>query len=161
MITIYCRDCSTPREIKPQDAFQVKRCVPCQKKYTNDQRRVRAQIKRGRRVGQIADLDACVARVKAGRMTWEDYCFIKWGTYDLSYDQVIRMNGSDIEEYASFDEEDKDYYRRLGYSEEDLVKIHQERGAENFIQNEYECSARETYEHMKIWIDFAYDRVNK
>lgn len=32
-VTIKCCDCGAERIIKPQDAFQVKRCVDCQKKY--------------------------------------------------------------------------------------------------------------------------------
>jgi len=37
-VTIKCADCGAERIIKPQDEFQVKRCVACQKKHRNKQR---------------------------------------------------------------------------------------------------------------------------
>jgi hypothetical protein len=39
MTTIKCIDCGTEREIKVQDAFQVKRCVECQNAYRKAQRK--------------------------------------------------------------------------------------------------------------------------
>jgi len=191
MVTIYCYDCLAPREIKPQDVFQVKRCVPCQKKYSNEQRKFRAQAKRQQqqwakedarikaawekeqaamlakwaveaKAEKVAELDACVARIKeAGKPTWADYCFIKWDKWDLNTGDAIKSYGSDLEEYTNFDEDDENYYRSLGYTEEEITGLRLERGADNFIMNEFECSATETYEGMKIWIDWAYDRVNK
>lgn len=38
-IDIICVDCEAVRTIKPQDAFQVKRCVACQTEYRREQRR--------------------------------------------------------------------------------------------------------------------------
>jgi hypothetical protein len=38
---IQCADCGADREIKVQDAFQVKRCKPCQKAYTAAQAKAR------------------------------------------------------------------------------------------------------------------------
>lgn len=37
-MTINCMDCGIERVIKVQDAFQVKRCVDCQKKFRNHKR---------------------------------------------------------------------------------------------------------------------------
>lgn len=37
-VTIACVDCGTERIVKIQDQFQVKRCIPCQKKHRNHQR---------------------------------------------------------------------------------------------------------------------------
>lgn len=42
---IHCLDCNTPREIKVQDAFQVKRCPECQKAHRNAMRRLRRKEK--------------------------------------------------------------------------------------------------------------------
>ena len=44
--TIKCIDCGADREIHVQDAFQVKRCVACQKKYRNAKRLARLKEKR-------------------------------------------------------------------------------------------------------------------
>lgn len=44
--TINCVDCGKERVIKVQDAFQVKRCVSCQKKYRNRRRAERRREKR-------------------------------------------------------------------------------------------------------------------
>ena len=44
--TINCVDCGKERVIKVQDAFQVKRCVDCQKKYRNRRRAERRREKR-------------------------------------------------------------------------------------------------------------------
>lgn len=38
-VIINCCDCGTPREIKVQDQFQVKRCPACQKAHRNAMRR--------------------------------------------------------------------------------------------------------------------------
>lgn len=46
LTTIQCVDCGAPREIKVQDAFQVKRCVNCQKKYRNRKRAERRRQQR-------------------------------------------------------------------------------------------------------------------
>jgi hypothetical protein len=43
--TVKCMDCGAERTIKVQDAFQVKRCVECQKEY---RRRRRAELRRQR-----------------------------------------------------------------------------------------------------------------
>ena len=45
--TISCVDCGRDRIIKVQDAFQVKRCVECQKKHRNRRRR---EIRREKRL---------------------------------------------------------------------------------------------------------------
>lgn len=45
-IIINCADCEKKRRIKPQDAFQVKRCISCQKKYRNKRRAERRRQKR-------------------------------------------------------------------------------------------------------------------
>lgn len=44
--TINCEDCGKERVIKVQDAFQVKRCVECQKKHRNRRRAERRREKR-------------------------------------------------------------------------------------------------------------------
>ena len=44
--TITCIDCGAPREINIQYAFQVKRCITCQKKYRNAKRLARIKEKR-------------------------------------------------------------------------------------------------------------------
>ena len=44
-IVINCSDCGKKRRIKPQDAFQVKRCVSCQKKHRNKLRAERHKQK--------------------------------------------------------------------------------------------------------------------
>lgn len=44
--TINCVDCGKERIIKVQDAFQVKRCVDCQKKHRNRRRAERRREKR-------------------------------------------------------------------------------------------------------------------
>ena len=49
--TINCVDCGKERVIKVQDAFQVKRCVSCQKKYRN---RRRAEHRREKRAQERA-----------------------------------------------------------------------------------------------------------
>lgn len=46
--TITCIDCPATREIHVQDAFQVKRCVPCQAKYRVAQRKARLQAKKAK-----------------------------------------------------------------------------------------------------------------
>lgn len=43
--TIKCVDCDRERIIKVQDAFQVKRCISCQKKYRNRKRTERKQAR--------------------------------------------------------------------------------------------------------------------
>ena len=45
-VTIECIDCGAPRIIKVQDAFQVKRCPECQRKYRNRKRAERRRQKR-------------------------------------------------------------------------------------------------------------------
>src|SRR5690606_8883836 len=49
--TINCVDCGKERVIKVQDAFQVKRCVDCQKKHRN---RRRAECRREKRAQERA-----------------------------------------------------------------------------------------------------------
>lgn len=44
--TINCKDCGKERVIKTQDAFQVVRCVECQKKHRNKRRAERRREKR-------------------------------------------------------------------------------------------------------------------
>lgn len=44
--TINCIDCGAERIIKVQDAFQVKRCVTCQKNFTKARRNDRLKEKR-------------------------------------------------------------------------------------------------------------------
>lgn len=44
--TINCVDCGKERVIKVQDAFQVKRCIECQKKHRNRRRAERRREKR-------------------------------------------------------------------------------------------------------------------
>lgn len=44
-IVIDCVDCGKKRRIKPQDAFQVKRCISCQKKHRNKLRAKRYKQK--------------------------------------------------------------------------------------------------------------------
>lgn len=51
LITINCEDCGAERLIKPQDAFQVKRCEDCQKKHRNA---MRAQRRREKRAAEKA-----------------------------------------------------------------------------------------------------------
>lgn len=46
LITINCEDCGAEREIKVQDAFQVKRCKNCQKKHRNKLRNEKRKEKR-------------------------------------------------------------------------------------------------------------------
>jgi DNA-directed RNA polymerase subunit RPC12/RpoP len=46
IITINCVDCGVKRTIKPQDVFQVKRCLDCQKKFRNAQRSEKRKVKR-------------------------------------------------------------------------------------------------------------------
>ena len=46
LVTIKCCDCGAERKIKPQDAFQVKRCVACQKLYRNARRAELRRLKR-------------------------------------------------------------------------------------------------------------------
>jgi hypothetical protein len=41
-------DCNVEREIKVQDAFQVKRCVECQKKYRAQKRTKKMEVKTGK-----------------------------------------------------------------------------------------------------------------
>ncbi len=47
-VVIQCVDCGTDRTIKVQDKFQVKRCIPCQKKYRNHKRYLKAQDKKAK-----------------------------------------------------------------------------------------------------------------
>lgn len=46
LVTIQCEDCGAKRLIKPQDAFQVRRCEECQKKHRNAMRAQRRREKR-------------------------------------------------------------------------------------------------------------------
>src|SRR5690606_14412864 len=46
LVTIKCCDCGAERKIKPQDTFQVKRCVACQKLYRNARRAELRRLKR-------------------------------------------------------------------------------------------------------------------
>lgn len=46
LVTIECCDCGAERKVKPQDVFQVKRCVPCQKKYRNARRAELRRLKK-------------------------------------------------------------------------------------------------------------------
>lgn len=45
-VAIQCIDCGAPRIIKVQDAFQVKRCPECQRKYRSRKRAERRRQKR-------------------------------------------------------------------------------------------------------------------
>ena len=44
--TIKCVECGEEREVATQDAFQVKRCLDCQKKFRNKKRAERAKVRR-------------------------------------------------------------------------------------------------------------------
>lgn len=46
LVTIKCCDCGAERVVKPQDVFQVKRCVACQKLYRNARRAELRRLKR-------------------------------------------------------------------------------------------------------------------
>lgn len=46
LISIDCCDCGVERKIKPQDAFQVKRCAICQNKHRNAVRAEKRKAKR-------------------------------------------------------------------------------------------------------------------
>ncbi len=46
LVDIKCLDCGAIRTIHKQDAFQVKRCVECQKKHRNTQRSESIKAKR-------------------------------------------------------------------------------------------------------------------
>lgn len=46
LVTIKCCDCGAERVVKPQDVFQVKRCVPCQKLYRNARRAELRRLKK-------------------------------------------------------------------------------------------------------------------
>jgi len=54
LVSIRCIDCGAERLIKPQDAFQVKRCVDCQHTYRKAKRAAARRAKRAaqRRQGQ-------------------------------------------------------------------------------------------------------------
>lgn len=47
-IIIKCADCGAERSVKPQDAFQVKRCKICQKAHRDARRRELEKIRRER-----------------------------------------------------------------------------------------------------------------
>lgn len=64
-IEIICCECSTPRMIKPQDAFQVKRCAPCQRSYRI---KLDAQRRKAKKAGGgtivVEGIEVKVQRVK-------------------------------------------------------------------------------------------------
>jgi len=64
-IEIQCCECGTARMIKPQDAFQVKRCVPCQRTYRIN---LDAQRRRAKKAGGgtivVDGVSVIVQRVK-------------------------------------------------------------------------------------------------
>lgn len=123
MVTIYCVDCWNAREIKPQDVFQVKRCVPCQKKYATEQRRMKAQWKRedakwakeqaaakaakkaehealmakwaaDQLAEEIAEIEAIGTKFRTtGKMSWEEYCRLKHNQSDICERDMIKWYG--------------------------------------------------------------------
>jgi len=46
-------ECGNKRQIKPQDAFQVKRCVDCQDEFARERRRLRSAAKRAEKKGVV------------------------------------------------------------------------------------------------------------
>lgn len=48
-VNITCIDCGEERAVATQDAFQVKRCEECQRKFRNGKRRVYAKARRDRK----------------------------------------------------------------------------------------------------------------
>lgn len=56
---IICCECEQERIVSTQDAFQVKRCMPCQKRYRNKKRTERAKVKRAekRRTRELETLN--------------------------------------------------------------------------------------------------------
>lgn len=52
--TIKCVDCGAERVIHVQDAFQVKRCVPCQAKYRVVQRKARLKARKVEVAGDLS-----------------------------------------------------------------------------------------------------------
>lgn len=52
-VTIKCIECGAEREIHVQDAFQVKRCITCQKKHRNVKRLARLKEKRALKEKEI------------------------------------------------------------------------------------------------------------
>lgn len=49
-VEILCSVCSLPRFVKPQDVFQVTRCVDCQAEHVAERRRARRQARRAEAV---------------------------------------------------------------------------------------------------------------
>ena len=62
--TITCEDCGAERIIKIQDAFQVTRCIPCQKKAQNAKRNAKMKAK-GKADREAKALEAAYALIKA------------------------------------------------------------------------------------------------
>lgn len=142
MITIYCTDCYQPREIKPQDAFQVKRCVPCQKKHVAAQRRIKASNKRYRVAEDLAQLDMIInIFTTKGQISWESYCWVKFGEVLSHAGDAIRIWGKGeciAAAQHSYDEDDLAYWRSSGDTEAEIEDRIAERGGESLINNEFD-----------------------
>lgn len=53
LVTIRCQDCGAERLIKPQDRFQVKRCVACQEAHRRARKAARRRAKRAKMQEQV------------------------------------------------------------------------------------------------------------
>jgi len=140
-ITISCIDCWTTREIKPQDAFQVKRCVPCQKKHVAARRKINAQWKRERVAEELTQLDGIIARFTSeGMISWEAYCWVKFGIWNIE-GAGIKVWGRDeciATAEHSYDEQDIAYWKASGDTDAEIEDRIAERGAESLINNEFD-----------------------
>ena len=71
--TITCEDCGAERIIKIQDAFQVTRCIPCQKKAQNAKRnaKMKAKGKEARNAKRLEEAYRLVAEAEAAKKAAE------------------------------------------------------------------------------------------
>lgn len=71
--TITCEDCGAERIIKIQDAFQVTRCIHCQKKAQNAKRnaKMKAKGKEARNAARLEEAYKLVAEAEAAKKAAE------------------------------------------------------------------------------------------
>lgn len=71
--TITCIDCGAERTIKIQDAFQVTRCIPCQKRAQNAKRnaKMKAKGKEARNAARLEEAYRLVAEAEAAKKAAE------------------------------------------------------------------------------------------
>lgn len=96
------------------------------------------------------------------KLTWEEYCFIKFGKYDIDEDMMYKLYGKD-ECAATISDFDEDYEKSNGCTDEELKDRKAYRGAVALIDNEMDCLAdiNQGKDDFKFYIDDAHDRIER